>query len=341
MMLSAKQDIASNCAVTGRFCACANLPDVSVTQPSQKTKLLWIALGLLTIFLVAEWSTGLWSHSLSLQADAGHMLSDVAALGLTLLASWLAQSPAAGQATFGHRRVEILAALANGIGLLVLSALIAWEAINRFQVPEPVLGLPMLIVASVGLVINTLNINLLHQHSHDDLNLRGAFLHLVADAASSVGIILAALAVHFLNWLWADAAVSLLVACLTGVSAIPLVQESIAVLMEYAPKSIDLAQVEAVLKSFAAVCEVEKLYIWTIGSGQVVLSAHITVESLDAEARDRLVRQLQAHLKSEYGIQESILQLTSRKARESALHPLFSQSLIALFSGIHGDSERI
>lgn len=337
-MLSVKQGIDNHCTVTDRLCGCS-MQEVTGIQRRGKTRLLWTALGLLTIFLIAEWGTGLWSHSLSLQADAGHMLSDVAALALTLLASWLAQRPAAGQATFGHRRVEILAALANGLGLLALSALISWEAINRFQVPEPVSGLPMLIVAGVGLVVNTLNINLLHQHSHDDLNLRGAFLHLVADAASSVGIILAALAVHFLHWLWADAAVSLLVACLTGISAIPLVQESVAVLMEYAPKSINPNQIEAALKSFTAVCEVEKLYIWTVGSGQVVLSAHVTVEPITAEERDRLLKQLQAYLKSEYGIQESLLQVTSRSAREPVIHPLFRQSLIALFPEIHQDSE--
>lgn len=329
-MVSLKQDFGSNCAVKGRFCGCSDLHDAKVVQSSRKTRLLGIALGLLSVFLVAEWSMGLWSHSLSLQADAGHMLSDVTALGLTILASWLAQRPAAGQATFGHRRVEILAAFANGVCLLALSAIIAWEAINRFQVPEPVSGLPMLIVAGVGLVVNTLNINLLHKHSHNDLNLRGAFLHIVSDAASSVGIIVAALAVHFLNWLWADAAVSLLVACLTGVSALPLVQESVAILMEYAPGSIDPAKVEASIKSFAAVCQVEKLHIWTISSGQVALCAHLTVDSLNAEERDRLVRQLQAHLNREFGIEESVLQLTSRHSREPvALHPLFRQNLIA------------
>lgn len=341
-MLSVKQDISNNCEVQGRFCGCSQLHDVKLTQSQRKTRLLWMALGLLTIFLVAEWSTGLWSHSLSLQADAGHMLSDVAALGLTLLASWLAQRPATGQATFGHRRVEILAALANSLGLVALSIAIAWEAINRFQTPEPVSGLPMLIVAGVGLVVNTLNINLLHKHSHDDLNLRGAFLHMVSDAASSVGIILAALAVHFLNWLWADAAVSLLVACLTGASALPLMQESLAILMEYAPHSIDPARVEVSLKSFAAVERVEKLYIWTISAGQVVLSAHLTVESLNPEERDRLVKQLQTHLKREFGISESVLQLTSRQSREPvALHPLFRQNLVAMFPIGQGNSDPI
>jgi cobalt-zinc-cadmium efflux system protein len=141
---------------------------------------------------------------------------DIATLGLTLLARWLAMRPANGQATFGYRRVEILAALLNGLSLLAIAALITWEAMARFQAPEPVLGLPMLITAAMGLIVNSLNITLLHQHSHDDLNLRGAFLHVVADAVSSVGVILAALAVYFFNWLWIDAAASLLVAGLTG-----------------------------------------------------------------------------------------------------------------------------
>lgn len=337
-MLSVKPHLGNNCAVSEPSCRCFDVHKVSLSR--RKTQLLWIALGLLTIFLVTEWGAALWSHSLSLQADAGHMLSDVAAMGLTLLATWLSQRPATGQATFGYRRIEILAALANSISLLAIAVFIAWEAINRFQVPEPVLSLPMLVVAGVGLVVNTININLLHKHAHDDLNLRGAFLHVIADAASSVGIILAALAVHFLHWLWADAAVSLFVAGLTCVSAIPLARESLEILMEYAPRSIEPAKVEVVLKSFAAVSQVEKLHIWTITSGQAALCAHLTVESLNAEERDRLVKQLQARLDWEFGIRESVLQLTNRTAIEPVtLHPLFSQNLVSMFPRMLGSKD--
>lgn len=311
-------------------CSCPHLDDSDVVHRRQKTQTLWMTMGLLVSFFVAELATSLWSHSLSLIADAGHLLSDVAALGLTLMASWLAARPATGRATFGHRRVEMLAALVNGLSLLAIAALIAWEAISRFQAPEPVLGLPMLIGAVIGLLVNSLNMTLLHQHSHDDLNLRGAFLHVFADAVSSVGVILAALAIYFWNWLWVDAGASLLVAGLTGFSAIPLVQESLEVLMEYAPRSIDPAKVTATLESFTEVERVEKLHIWTITSGQVMLCAALTVESLNAEQRDQLLQQLQAHL-NQIGIDQPILQLTDRDYKESVgLHPLFSSNLVSL-----------
>jgi len=320
-------------------CGCSHTGEPEVVQRRQKTQSLLMTLGLLVGFFAAELGTGLWSHSLSLLADAEHLLSDIAALGLTLLARWLAMRPATGQATFGYRRVEILAALLNGLSLLAIAALITWEAMARFQAPEPVLGLPMLITAAMGLIVNTLNITLLHQHSHDDLNFRGAFLHVVADAVSSVGVILAALAIYFFNWLWIDAAASLLVAGLTGLSAIPLVQESLEILMEYAPRSIDPDLVAASLKSFSAVDRVEKLHIWTITSGQVMLCAELIV-SLNAEERERLSQQLQAHLNQEFGIGESILQLTSPNYTEPvALHPLFSNNLVSLLSSRHGTSK--
>ncbi|HEY9711006.1 MAG TPA: cation diffusion facilitator family transporter [Oculatellaceae cyanobacterium] len=333
MRLLIQEHSGTNNPASTSCCGCSSINELEVINRRQKNQRLGITVGLIGSFFVAQLAIGLWSHSLSLLADAGHLLSDVGALGLTLLASWLAQRPAAGQATFGYRRVEILVALVNGLSLLAIAFLIAWEAVGRVQTPEPVLALPMLIGAVVGLVVNGLNITLLHQHSHDDLNLRGAFLHVVADAASSVGVILAALAVYFLNWSWIDAATSLLVAGLTALSAIPLIWESLEILMEYAPRSIDPAEVATTLKSFNEVYRVEKLHIWTITSGQLMLCAHLIVPSLSAEERDRLLKQLQTHLNQEFGIRESILQLTSCDLTEStALHPLFSNNLLSLLS---------
>ena len=310
-------------------------------QSGQKTQLLWIVLSLLSSFFIAELYTGLRSHSLSLLADAGHMLSDLLALGLTLIATWLSRRPAANRATFGYRRVEILAALANGFGVLVVSALIAWRAIEQFPSPEEaVLGLPMLIVAGVGLAINSINIALLHKASRDDLNLQGAFLHVVADAASSMGVIVAALAVYIWNWVWVDAAMSLLIACSVGLSTLPLIHHSLEILMEYAPRSIDPALVEAALSSFESVERVEKLHVWTITSGEVALCAHLSVNLPSCEQRDRLLKQLQAHLE-QFGIRNSTLQLTSRKTVEPiALHPLLSSNLIDLFALKHANRNR-
>ena len=338
MVLPVQEDSSNHRPFMSSGCGCS-LDIADAVQRQQKTQILWMILGILLVFLIAELATGLWSHSLSLLADAEHLVSDIAALGLTLLASWLAQRPAAGQATFAYRRAEILVALANGLSLFAIAGLIAWEAVARFQAPEPLLGLPMLVGAGIGLAVNSLNIALLHQHSHDDLNLRGAFLHVVADAISSVGVILAALAVYFLNWLWMDAIASLLVAGLTALSAIPLVRESLEILMECAPRSIKPVEVIASLKSFTTVYQVEKLHIWTITSGQVMLCAHLTVESLNAQERDRLLKQLQDHLRQEFGINESILQLTSRDIA-IALHPLFNNNLVSMLSSRRIDSMR-
>ena len=198
---------------------------------SNKVRLLWTALVLVGCFSLAELAVGYWSHSLALLAESGHMISDSLALALALLATWIARFPTSNQATFGYRRVEIVAALANGIGLVAIAVWIAWEAITRLQSPPAdILSLPMLITASVGLGVNSVNALLLHDSSHHDLNLRGAFLHVTADAASSVGVILAALAVYYLNWLWADAVASLLVATLLSLNAISLIRDSLRIL---------------------------------------------------------------------------------------------------------------
>jgi len=170
----------------------------------KKAQLLWIALGLIGGFSIVELAVSLSSHSLALLAEAGHMLSDVGALGLALLATWISGWPASAQAPFGYRRVEILAALANGLGLVAIALWIGWEAVERLQHPDAeVLGLPMLITAAVGLGVNLLNAKLLHNHSHHDLNLKGAFLHIVSDAIGSLGVILAAIAVWLFGWVFA------------------------------------------------------------------------------------------------------------------------------------------
>ena len=303
----------------------------------KKMRLLGVALGLLASFFVFELAVGFWSHSLSLLADAGHMLSDVAALGLTLAAAWLARRPASGRATFGYQRAEVLAALVNGISLVAIALFVTGEAIDRLRHPEPLLVTPMLLGAGLGLIVNSLNLLLLHQHSHQDLNMRGAFLHVVADVASSIGVILAALAAYCWSWVWVDAAAGLLVAGFTGISALPLIKNSVEVLMEYAPKGLEPATVEAALTSFDGVKQVTKLYLWTLTSGQVILCAHLTVELLSAEERDRLSQDLQSYLYQEFEIRESLLQLSNSPVAGSQLHPLFNQSLTSLFAGQHGD----
>lgn len=228
----------------------------------------------------------------------------------------------------GHQRVEILVALVNGLGLIAIAAWIAWEAVGRFQTPEPVLSLPMLVVAALVLGVNSLNIRLLHFDSQYDLNLRGVLLHVAADAASSLGVILAALVIYWRNWLWADAAASLLAACFLSLSALPLVWDSLRVLMEYAPRTTNVAKVEALLSSNVCVRQVEKLHLWMITSGQVALCAHLAAESLSAQERAQLLKELQAHLNDKFGIRESTLQLTAFDEGGRTSSPVQEQAVL-------------
>lgn len=188
-------------------------------------QLLWIVLGLRIGFFLIELGVGIWSHSLSLLAGAGHLFSDLLTLGLTLVAAWLVQHQSLDPTAWKYKRLEAWVALLNGVSLGAIALLIDWEAVKHLQNPEPILGLPVLLVAGLSLVINGLSVQLLYPHSHHDLNFRGVLLHGVADAASSISVILAALAIYFFNWLWADAAASLLVALFIGISAISLLRD--------------------------------------------------------------------------------------------------------------------
>ena len=206
-----------------------------VHDPQTKQRQLLSALILVGSFATVEGAIGVSSHSLSLVAEAGHLVSDCFALFLALLATRMAQAPMQwgwiGEHTVlikPSRSPETWAALLNSLGLIAVALWIVWEAISRFQIVSPeISGLPMLMTAIAGLFVNGINIAILHQGSDFDLNLRAAFLHVVADAMGAIGVILAALAVALLHWLWADSAISLAIAFLILVSTIPLIRQSI------------------------------------------------------------------------------------------------------------------
>lgn len=198
-----------------------------ITHDRQKIRLLWRILALRCFLFLVELVVGLQSHSLSLLAGSGHMFADLVALGLTLLAAWLIQRQSTGWVSFNYRRVTAWVGLLNGLSLTLIAVMIAWEALAHLHAPESVPGLPLLMVAVVSIAINGLIVHLLDEDRHQDLNLQSVFLHGVADAASSIGLILAALAVYFLNWLWADAIIGLLIAILISISALSLVADSL------------------------------------------------------------------------------------------------------------------
>ena len=267
---------------------------------------LKITLGLVCVYMIAEVIGGLAANSLALLADAGHMLSDAAALALALFAMRMARKPATPERTYGYYRAEILAALINGAALLVISVFIVIEAWERFQAPAAVRAPLMIAVATGGLVVNLLGLWALsggHKHS---LNLRGAWLHVLTDALGSAQAIVAGLLILWFGWLWVDPLASVLIAILVAWSSWSLLRDSVAVLMEGSPAHIDVDEVRSVLMAHPTVIEIHDLHIWTITSGHETLSAHVVVEP---EPSSDLLPRLQATLLERFGIEHVTLQI--------------------------------
>ncbi len=266
------------------------------------------------LYVVVEVVGGLWSGSLALLADAGHTLSDVGALVLSLVAIWIAKHPATKRRTFGHTRAEILAALAQGVGLLVVAIFVSIEAIERFGAPREVSAGVMIVVASGGLAMNAFGLWWLRQGRHENLNLRGAWLHIASDALGSIGVIVAGIAIEAYGWTWIDPAASLLISALIVYAAVFLLRDVVDVLMESAPAHLDTDEIRGQLLAEPGVLEIHDLHVWSIGSGEVSLSCH-AIGSADFEAGD-LLRRLQQRLRGSFGIEHATLQLEPEAGAE-------------------------
>jgi len=240
---------------------------------------LTIALLLAASYMLAEVAGGLWTGSLALLADAGHMLSDVFALSLSVFAFRLAQRPATPQQTYGHHRTEILAALVHGVLLVGVALYILREAFERIETPREILGAPMLAIAAGGLLVNLAALWILSEGRHDNLNVRGAWLHVMSDALGSVAAIVAGGLIWAFGWSWADPLASLVIAVLIVFSAWTLLREVAAVLMEWAPSHIDVPEVERSIAALPGVLAVHDLHIWTISSGRISLSGHVVSDA--------------------------------------------------------------
>lgn len=235
-------------------------------------------------FLVIEVIGGWLANSLALLADAGHMLTDVGALALSLFVAWFSRQPATPQRTYGHLRWEILGALINGTVLLGASGWILWEAVARLQSPEPVRGGLMLGVALGGLAVNAIGLRMLHHgHDHTNLNLRAAYLHVLGDLLGSVAAVGAAILAWRFGWERADPIASIVMTGLILVGAWRLVREATEVLLEAAPRHIDPTQVHGILREVAGVREIHDLHVWTLTSGVVALSAHAVAPAADPQ----------------------------------------------------------
>lgn len=292
-------------------------PHPHAAETAAQTGRLRLALVLTSVFLVAEVIGGLVSNSLALLADAGHMFTDVAALGLSLFVTWFSRQPAAPEKTYGYLRWEILAALLNGSVLLVVSVGIVWEAIQRLREPQPLASGVMLAVALGGLAVNAIAAWVLHPVHGHSLNVRGAYLHVLGDLLGSVGTVAAAVIVGTTGWLRADPLASLLVTALIIRSAWRLVRESVDVLLEATPAHISLDAVRARLQAIAGVESVHDLHVWTVTSGMVAMSAHAIVR--DAAESQQVLEAAVADMR-DMGIDHVTVQLERREMCESN-HP--------------------
>lgn len=273
---------------------------------------------LTAVYMVAEAVGGWWTGSLALLADAGHMLTDVAALALALMAAWFSARPATPRKTFGYHRLEILAALVNGVALVLIALLIIYEAYSRWQSPPAINSRAMILVAAGGLAVNIMCAWLLHgSHTHD-LNVRGAWLHVMGDALGSVGAISAGMLIALYGWEAADPFFSVLISLLIIFSAWRLIRESTNVLLEGTPAHINLAAVEDAIRGTAGVEDVHDLHVWTITSGREALSAHVI--HAESTRPPELLKELRATLHNRFGVDHLTIQMESRDIRDDQEH---------------------
>jgi cobalt-zinc-cadmium efflux system protein len=275
-------------------------------------------MALTALYMFAEFFGGLWTGSLALLADAGHMLADVAALMLALLAVWFSSRPATPSKTFGYYRLEILAALVNGVGLVLISFFIFYEAYSRWFAPPHVRSGAMIMVATGGLLINLLCARLLHHERRDDLNVRGAWLHIVGDALGSIGAMAAGGLIAVFGWNAADPLISVFIGLLIVWSSWNLIRDATNVLLEGTPAHINLAAVEAAILETEGVSNVHDLHIWTITSGREALSAHVIhAYSITPPV---LLKELRDKLHDRFGVDHLTIQMETADFEDDTFH---------------------
>ncbi|MFH1381921.1 MAG: cation diffusion facilitator family transporter [Chloroflexota bacterium] len=276
---------------------------------STGTNPLKVALVIVVVIMVAEVVGGILSNSLALIGDAGHMLVDAFALALSLVAMNLSKRPATATRTFGYHRVEILAALANGTLLGALSLYILYEAYQRFLEPPEIKTPLMLTVAVIGLIANLVGILLLRRGSHGSLNIRGAFLHIVGDGLSSVGVIIGGIIIAYTGLGIVDPIIAVLISIIILWGAVRLVKESVDILAEVVPKDIQVDKVAEAIRNIGGVEDVHDIHIWTITSGMQAMSAHLRVEDRMVSDSTSVLEAVNKDLAERFNITHTTLQL--------------------------------
>jgi cobalt-zinc-cadmium efflux system protein len=268
-----------------------------------------LALILTALILAAEIVGGLLTGSLALLSDAAHVLMDVLALMMSYAALRIARRPADERHTYGYHRWQVIAALANGVTLLVVAFGIFREAWERFREPQAVLAGPMLVVAAIGLVVNLVVALVLSNHDHSDLNVRSAFLHVLGDALSSVGVIAAGVVMLLTGWVWADPLVSVLIGAIILLGSGRLLREALHILVEGAPDDISAGEIERALHDVAGVSNVHDLHIWTVTPGYVALSAHVVLDDPSFGGAEEIQARIRELLAGQFNIRHTTVQL--------------------------------
>jgi len=291
-------------------------------RPGEQRRLV-LALIVALVAMVAEGVGGWVSNSLALLSDAGHMLADAAAIGLSLLALRMAGRPADHKRTYGYRRLEILAALVNGAVLFAIAAGIAIEGYRRLMHPEPVQVRTVVLLACLGIALNAVGMWITHAGPEGSMNLRSTFLHLAGDLLNSVGVLASAVLIAWTGQLAVDPIVSFLIAATIVWSAIRLCREALHVLLEGAPGHIPVGEVSDAIANVPGVAAVHDLHVWTITSGLIALSCHIVVtcQGPDCRSHDEILTEAKAVLRDRFAIEHTTIQFESEDYRhEEVVH---------------------
>jgi len=279
-------------------------------------KALWAAIGITAIVMVVEVIGGYLANSLALLSDAGHMLTDVMALLLSLVALQLAVRPPSLTKTFGLYRMEILAALINGTTLILIAVYILYEAYQRFRSSVVVESRIMLLVAAVGLVANGLAAWAMMRTNRENLNIRGAYLHILGDALSSLGVIGGGLVIYYTGWFIVDPIISVGICLVILRGAFVLVKDSVNILLEAVPKDVDLEVVQKVLKAIPGVKDLHHVHLWTITSGIHALSAHVLVGDIQMSRTGEILQEINGLLREKFRILHTTLQFECENCQE-------------------------
>lgn len=282
---------------------------MSAALDSRITGRLKIAIALTGITLLAEVTGGFWTNSLALLSDAAHVFLDLFALVLSLAAIKLATLPASDRHTFGYHRSEVFASFINGLTVFLMAIGIMYEAWIRFNAPQTVQSLPMLIIAAIGLVMNLLAAQALHDHSHDDLNVKSAFLHVIGDAAASVGVIAGGIIMYYTGWYVIDALISAAIGLLILAGAGRVLRDSVHILMEGTPRGLELADVAAAIRAVDGIQDVHHLNIWTVCSHILSLSVHVDIDNGSERQRAIILHEIEHLLAERFHITHTTVQM--------------------------------